>query len=71
MTVGKLKKALEPFEDEMHIIVVGHVLDEDGDEAEAWFAIDDVTRQLDQDTAEEYARFLCGRLEDFRPDDGK
>jgi hypothetical protein len=69
MTVEKLKKLLEPLDDGMHIIVVGPVLDEDGDDTEAWFAIRDVTREMDHDTGEDYARFACERLEDFLPHD--
>jgi hypothetical protein len=70
VTIGNLKKLLEPLDDQMHIIIVGPVLDDDGDECEAWFAIRGVTREMDQDTAEFYARFACARLEDFLPHDG-
>lgn len=70
MTIGILKKLIEPFHDDLHIIIVGPVLDEDGDECEAWFAVRDVTREMDHDTAEFYVRFGCARLEDFLPHDG-
>lgn len=70
MTVGMLKKHLAPLEDDLHIIVVGPILDEDGDDCEAWFAIRTVTKKIDADTAEDYARFGCDRLEDFLPHDG-
>ena len=66
MTVGKLKELLEPFGDELHIIVVGPVMDDDGDDTEAWFGLRDVAVKLDADIAEEYARFGCDRIEDFR-----
>lgn len=66
MTVGKLKKLLEPLEDGLHIIVVGPVMDDDGDDTEAWFGLRDVAVKLDADIAEEYAHFGCDRIEDFR-----
>lgn len=69
MTIGALKKLLEPFDDGVHIIIVGPVLDEDGDETEAWFAVRDVTCEMDADTGEDYARFACTRLEDSLPHD--
>jgi hypothetical protein len=70
MTVGHLRKLIEPLDDDLDTIVVGPVTDEDGDEAEAWFAVRDVTREMDHDTGEDYARFACVRLEDLQPHDG-
>jgi hypothetical protein len=67
MTIGTLKKMIEPLDDGLHIIVVGPVLDEDGDETEAWFAVREVTSEMDADTGEDYARFGCIRLEDLKP----
>lgn len=67
MTIGTLKKMIEPLDDALHIIVVGPVLDEDGDEMETWFAIREVTAEMDHDTAEDYARFGCVPLEDLKP----
>jgi hypothetical protein len=67
MTIGELKKRIEPFDEGIHIIIVGPVLDEDGDESEAWFAVREVTNELDADTGEDYARFGCVRLEDLKP----
>ena len=64
MTVGNLKKLLDPLDDELVIIVVCPVLDEDGDEAETWCGLRDVTSEIDQDTAEDYARFGCVPIED-------
>lgn len=64
MKVGQLKKLLEPLDDELVIIVIGPVTDDDGDEAEAWFGLREVTREMDSDTAEHYARFECVPLED-------
>jgi len=67
MTVGSLKKLLDPLEDSLEIIIVGSILDDDGDdESEAWFGLRDVAVKLDQDTAEDYARFECERIDDFR-----
>ena len=70
MTIGKLKELLEPLADGLQIIIVGPVLDDDGDECEAWFAVRDVTQEIDRDTAEDYARFKCYRLEDYLNHDG-
>jgi hypothetical protein len=65
MTIGDLKKLLAPLEDALPIIVVGPCLDEDGDEAEAWFQPSSINLKMDADTAEEYAQFACSRLDDF------
>jgi hypothetical protein len=64
MTVGELKKLLELLHDGLHIIVVGQVEDDDGDESEVWFGLREVSVQMDADTAEEYARFGCVPIED-------
>ena len=64
MTVGELKKALEPLDDKLTIIVVGLVEDDDGDESEVWFGLREVNVDMDSDTAEEYARFGCVPIED-------
>lgn len=64
MKVGELKKQLEPLDDNLVIIVIGPVTDDDGDESEAWFGLRDVTREMDSDTAEHYARFDCVPIED-------
>ena len=71
MTVGHMKKLLDPLHDELHIIMVAPTLDEDGDESDTWFGVRDVTRQMDADTAEFYARFACVPLEDTTPDDSE
>ena len=57
---------LEPIGSELHIIVVGHVEDADGDESEVWLGLRDVAVKLDADITEDYARFECDRIEDFR-----
>ena len=41
-------------------------LDADGDESEVWLGLRDVAVKLDADIAEDYARFECDRIEDFR-----
>jgi hypothetical protein len=64
MTVGELKKLVEPLDDKLTIIVVGLVEDDDGDESEVWFGLRDVNVDMDADTAEEYARFGCVPIED-------
>lgn len=64
MTVGNLKKLLDPLDDGLHIIVVGLVEDNDGDESEVWFGLREVSSEIDQDTAEDYARFGCVPIED-------
>jgi hypothetical protein len=69
MTVGMLRKLLAPYEDAMTIIVTGPCLDDDGDEAEAWFSLQDVNVKMDADTGEEYARFGCTRLDNYEPND--
>ena len=66
MTIGALKKLIGPLDDGLHIIVVGSIPDDDGDDAEVWFGLRDVDVKLDQDTAEDYARFQCERIDDFR-----
>jgi hypothetical protein len=63
MTVGNLKKLLDPLDEKLLIIVVGLVEDDDGDESEVWFGLRDVTSEIDQDTAEDYARFGCVPIE--------
>jgi hypothetical protein len=69
LTVGQLQTLLEPLDDTLHIIVVGSVEDLDGDESEVWFGLRDVAVKLDADIAEDYARFSCERIEDFRDGD--
>jgi uncharacterized protein YciI len=64
MKVGELKKQLEPLDDDLVIIVIGPVLDDDGDESEAWFGLREVASAIDGDTAEDYARFDCVAIED-------
>ena len=64
MTVGNLKKLLDPLDDKLLIIIVGLVEDDDGDESEVWFGLRDVTSEIDQDTAEDYAKFACVPIED-------
>ena len=63
MTVGDLKKLLAPLDDAMPVIVVGPCLDADGDDCETWFQVHAVTTEMDADTAEEYAKFDCSRLD--------
>jgi hypothetical protein len=65
MTVGMLRKLLEPLDDGMTIIVTGPCLDDDGDECEAWFSLQHVNLKMDSDTGEEYAQFACTRLDNF------
>ncbi|HXJ73081.1 MAG TPA: hypothetical protein VNM37_09510 [Candidatus Dormibacteraeota bacterium] len=64
MTVGQLKKQLESLDDGLEIIVIGPVTDDDGDEAETWFRLRDVCREMDSDTAEFYAHFECVPIEE-------
>jgi hypothetical protein len=66
MTVGELKKLLKPIDDDLQIIVTGNLLDEDGVECEAWYAISGVSQEMDEDTAEHYVRFGCDTLDDFQ-----
>jgi hypothetical protein len=63
MTVGALKKLLESLDDDLPIIVVAPCEDEDGDDCETWFQVHEVTPAMDSDTAEEYAKFDCTRLD--------
>jgi hypothetical protein len=63
MTVGELKKLLEPLDDGLPVIVVAPCLDEDGDDCETWFQVHEVASEMDADTAEEYAKFDCTRLD--------
>jgi hypothetical protein len=69
MTVGILRTLLAPLADDLTIIVTGPCLDDDGDEAEAWFSLQAVNVKMDSDTGEEYARFGCTRLDNFEPND--
>jgi hypothetical protein len=66
MTVGALKKLLEPLDDALPIIVVAPCEDADGDDCETWFSLREVTGETDADIAEEYAHFACTRLEDLQ-----
>ena len=60
MTVGELKKVLATLDDALPIIVVTPCADEpDADELDTWFQLRDVSRKLDADIAELYARFDC------------
>lgn len=63
MTVGDLKKLLEPLDDALPIIVIAPCEDEDGDDCETWFQVHGVEIAMDHDTAEEYAEFACTRLD--------
>jgi len=63
MTVGILRKLLEPLDDALPIIVVAPREDPDGDDCETWFQVRDVESKMDGDTAEEYAEFACTRLD--------
>ena len=63
MTVGDLKKLLEPLDDGLPIILVAPCLDEDGDDCETWFSVHAVASEMDADTGEEYAKFDCTRLD--------
>ena len=64
MTVRQLQKLLEPLDDDLSIIVVAPVMDDDGDQSEAWFGIREVTCEMDSDIAEDYARFRCVPIEE-------
>jgi hypothetical protein len=63
MTVGDLKKLLDPLDDGLPIIVVAPCQDEDGDDCETWFQLHGVVISMDSDTAEEYAKFDCTPLD--------
>lgn len=65
MTVGTLKKLLEPLNDGYTIIVAGPCQDDDGDECEVWFSPQTVTEKMEPDTGEHYASFECVRLDNF------
>jgi hypothetical protein len=66
MTIGSLKKLLDPLEDNLEIIIVGSILDDDGDDERlAWFELRDVAVKLNVDTTEDYVRLDCERIEDF------
>ena len=59
MTVGDLRKAIGKLDDELSIVVAAPIEDADGDHIEGWFTLRAVTRDMDPDTAEWYARFDC------------
>ena len=68
MTIGDLRQTLSKLDNELHIIIAVPIIDADGDEVEAWFALRTITREMDPDTTEFHARFACDRLDDFLPE---
>jgi len=65
VTVGEIKKLIEPLDDGYTIIVTGPCLDEDNDECEVWFSLQTVTKKMEPDTGDDYCCFECGRLDNF------
>jgi hypothetical protein len=60
MTVGELKKLLEPIDDELPVIVAAPF--EEGHD-ETLFQVHAVEAMVDQDTEEEYCELECTRLD--------
>ena len=63
MTIGDLRKAIQNLDDELVAIVQVPIEDEDGDTVEHFFAVRSVSRDIDPDTAEWYARIRCESLD--------
>jgi hypothetical protein len=63
MNVGELRKAIQRLDDELSIVVAAPIEDADGDHIEGWFTLQTVTRDMDADTTEWYARFECTSID--------
>jgi hypothetical protein len=63
MTIGELKAAIGSLDDALDIVIAVPIEDEDGDTVERWFELAGARKQMNPDTAENYAHFACT---DFR-----